>query len=53
MDREREGGMWRGRGVWMEGESVSEETEGRVSGERAGECEWRGGECKCGERERE
>lgn len=36
----------------MEGESVSEETEGRVSGERAGECEWRGGECKCGERER-
>lgn len=35
----------------MEGESVSGETEGRVSGERAGECEWRGGECEWRERE--
>lgn len=36
----------------MEGENVSGETEGRVSGERAGECEWRGGECSVsGERE--
>lgn len=35
----------------MEGESVSGETKGRVSGERAGECEWRGGECEWRERE--
>lgn len=25
---------------------MSGETEERVSGERAGECEWRGGECE-------
>lgn len=31
----------------MEGESVSKETEGRVSGERGEECEWRERERVC------